>query len=185
MNSASNSNIVQNCFGLPDDLVILSPYSQQWPVLFGEEKQRIAEALDTLMPNIIHIGSTAVPGLTAKPIIDIAIGIENSSCRHAATCLLELIGYKGHGEKGIPGRLFFTFGDPRTFHVHLVETHGVIWNRHILFKERLIAFPEIADAYVDLKTRLAMEFPRNRESYTLGKANFIEKTLETARDSVS
>lgn len=164
-----------------DNIVMLKEYSDQWPVLFHQERQRILQVLEPLTPNVEHIGSTAVPGMPAKPIVDIAVGIENLANLQDVIELLETIGYISKGEMGIPGRQFLTFGNPIRFHLHLVQLKGEIWSEHMLFRTKLITDRDLAERYIKIKKDLAARFPNNRKAYTVGKANFIESALADSR----
>ena len=106
--------------------VVVVDYDPRWPRQFEEEKARIVAALGDVMEGVVaieHVGSTAVPGLAAKPIIDIIPGVRDLS--YGGLCIqpLERLDYEYLGEMGIPGRFYFRKGDPRTHHLHLV-LHG-------------------------------------------------------------
>jgi GrpB-like predicted nucleotidyltransferase (UPF0157 family) len=169
--------------GLPSHVVKLARYNPNWPQLFIEEKQRVAGLLAKLNPQIEHIGSTSVPGMDAKPVIDIMLGIKGPEDIDAAEAALLDRGYVSHGEKGIPGRLFFTYGEPPTLHLHMVTYNGPLWKGHLLFRDTLTFNKKLADSYVSLKINLAKQFPTDRQSYTAGKADFIESVLRKARVS--
>jgi GrpB-like predicted nucleotidyltransferase (UPF0157 family) len=128
-----------------------------------------------------HIGSTAVPGLNAKPVIDIMLGLKRGADLYNAQAVLSTLGYVCQGEKGIAGRLFFTQGDPCTHHLHLVEYGGEFWHEHILFRDELIRDHNAAEDYLNIKLTLAKLYPNNREQYTDGKAAVIERILATAK----
>jgi GrpB-like predicted nucleotidyltransferase (UPF0157 family) len=129
------------------DTVVLVPYDEAWPSLFVEERVRIERALGSWVEAIEHVGSTAVPGLTAKPILDIMVGV--SSLRDAKRCIgpLEQLGYEYRGEAGVPGRLFFRKGNPKTHHLHVTEIGSEFWERHPVFRDYLRAHPETARNY--------------------------------------
>lgn len=182
MQTASSTPYPQNRYlGLKDNLVVLKEYSDQWPVLFHQEQQRILHALEVLAPAVEHIGSTAIPGMPAKPIVDIAVGIENPRFIQDAIDLLQTIDYISKGEMGIPGREFFTLGNPISYHLHLVQLNGPIWSEHLLFREKLTTDADLASRYVEIKKDLAARYPSNRKAYTVGKANFIESALADSR----
>jgi GrpB-like predicted nucleotidyltransferase (UPF0157 family) len=130
---------------------------------------------------IEHTGSTAVPGLAAKPIIDILAGLRTEDARPAAIAALEAAGYVHRGEQEIPGRDFFRRGDPRQFHVHLTAVGSAFWTDHLAFRDWLRAHPDSAAQYAELKLRLAARFPRDREAYIAGKTNFVADVLRVAR----
>lgn len=133
-----------------------------------------------------HVGSTAVPGLAAKPIIDILIGLRLAD---AVPCiaLLEGLGYEYLPEREIdtPERRFLARPKtkPRTHHIHIVEAGSDFWERHILFRDYLRTRGEAAKEYEALKRSLAAEFRQNREAYTEGKTEFIRRVEATARSS--
>ncbi len=179
--SSSAGFFTRGGLGLPSHAVKLTPYNPHWPQLFTEEKQRVEAALAPLSVHVEHIGSTSVPGIEAKPVIDLMLGIHWPEDIDAAESALQRRGYISHGEKGIPGRLFFTFGEPPTLHLHMVSYGSSLWQGHLMFRDALISDNELAREYVDVKVNLAKQFPMDRQSYTAGKADFIEKVLERAR----
>jgi GrpB-like predicted nucleotidyltransferase (UPF0157 family) len=122
-----------------------------------------------------------VPGLAAKPIVDILAGRPPGSPLEPYVRALVGAGYVHRGEQGIPGREFFRLGVPRTHHVHLVETGSAFWRDHLAFRDALRERPELAAAYQALKLRLAAEHPRDRERYTDGKGAFVLEVLAMAR----
>lgn len=168
--------------GLEHRQVRLAPYSPYWPAIFQKEKMRLAEVLAPLPFVAEHIGSTAVKGMCAKPIVDAAVGIPPGQNWEAYRRRLERLGYTHHGEKGVPGRQFFSAGEPCLFHIHLVELDSELWKNHLLFRDYLRAQPSVARQYEQLKIRLAEQFRHDRDSYTCAKADFINTTLANARD---
>jgi len=156
------------------------PHSELWHQLFAEEETQLRNAIGAQVVAIEHVGSTAVCGLAAKPIIDIAVAVREIADAEKCVTQLAGIGYKSRGELGIPGRRYFTKGDPRTHHLHLVELDGALWRSHLLFRDYLRQHPEVAKEYENLKTELARKYAENREAYTEGKAAFIEDVLKAA-----
>lgn len=169
--------------GLDPAVVRLLMYSQEWPVFYAREVERFRLAFRDIPVQVAHIGSTAVPSMMAKPVIDILLGYSEVQDRDDISERLVLLGYDSHGEKGVPGRLFFTFGSPTVYHVHLVKYDGVIWRGHLLFRDCLRNHPRVAAEYTKLKQSLAQRFPEDRDSYTRGKADFIEKTISAGNAS--
>jgi GrpB-like predicted nucleotidyltransferase (UPF0157 family) len=167
--------------GLESGLVRLVPYQVDWPRLFAVEKERLQVALGDHVLDIQHVGSTAVPGLPAKPIIDIAIAVENFE--KAVVCIqpIENLGYTYRGENGIPRRHYFRKGDPRTHHIHMNQITGVDWENQILFRDYLIRHPEAVQAYAALKISLAQKYPADREQYLFEKSPLIQQILHKAR----
>ncbi len=165
--------------------VLIVDYDSRWPALFEEEKARILTALGPWVADVQHVGSTAVPGLAAKPIIDIMVAIGRSD--EMILCITPLItlGYECLGEYGIPGRIFFRKrtdrpapgqmhrGIGRTHHVHMFPAAHAEWGRHIDFRDYLRAHPDVLRDYESLKRELAAQFPTDMEAYTDAKTEFI------------
>ena len=163
--------------------VEVAEYDPAWPVLFERERGLIAGALGDLVDAIEHVGSTAVPGLGAKPVIDLMIGVRDLADGERCVGPLEGLGYEYKGEYGIPGRLYFrklTKGR-RSHQIHMVESVSDLWERHLLFRDYLREHPDEAEAYYELKIRLAAEFRTDRDGYTEAKTRFIEAALAKAR----
>ncbi|MFQ6000681.1 MAG: GrpB family protein [Anaerolineae bacterium] len=162
----------------------LVDYDPKWPILYEEEKASILGAIGDFILDIQHIGSTAVPGLGAKPIIDIMVAIRGLALIEKCIQPLQTIGYEYRGEYGIPGRHFFRKppGDlgGRTHHLHMVERESDFWERHILFRDSLRAHPEEAQRYYELKKQLAAKFVSDRDAYTDAKTSFIESVFKKA-----
>lgn len=169
--------------GLEAGAVKISPYREEWHSLFLEEKRRLQAVIGEFVLDIQHVGSTSIPGMPAKPIIDLGVAVENFE--RAAVCIepLEGLGYVYRGENGIPRRHYFSKGDPRTHHLHMNEISSLDWENHILFRDFLIDHPELAGEYARLKMELAGRFPLDREAYLDGKGPFIERVLRLARRS--
>lgn len=170
--------------GLERGVVRLVPYDPGWAVLFEEEKTRVSQALGDLALDIQHVGSTAIPGGVAKPIIDIGIAVESFEAAFACVKPMEDLGYGYAGENGIPRRHYFVKHNPATtHHIHMFEFTSNQWRDHILFRDYMRSHPEAVQAYTDLKLQLLEQFPMNREAYTEGKAEFIRSIVETASES--
>jgi GrpB-like predicted nucleotidyltransferase (UPF0157 family) len=166
--------------GLESGAVRLAPYSDAWPGLFRREADRIRDALVPLPLRLEHMGSTAVPGLCAKPIIDIVAGYPAGATPRAYIERLVRAGYIHRGEQEIPGREFFRLGVLRTHHVNLVVEGGDFWRMHLVFRDRLRGNDAARDAYGTLKLALAARYPFDREAYIAGKAPFVAATLAAA-----
>lgn len=155
--------------------------------MYEEERDRILAVVGDLIVAVEHIGSTAVPGLGAKPIIDIMPAVR--SLVDAEQCIgpLEGIGYEYVPEYNelIPERRYFHRGpeDARTVHLHMVEQTSEFWERHLLFRDWLRTHPEDALEYYSLKKELAARFGRDREGFTNAKGPFIESTVARARSA--
>ncbi len=164
-----------------EDPIIVVDYDDNWLIQYQQEKIKILNVLGDTVEDIQHIGSTSVPGLAAKPIIDIAIGLRQLPPSLVQISALEKLDYLYLGEAGIPGRHFFRKGIPITHHLHVVIWGGEVWERHILFRDFLGTHPEAAEQYATLKRDLAIQFRLDRERYTSSKAPLIEQFLAHAK----
>lgn len=169
--------------GLPDDIVQVHAYDTGWTALFQAERERIAAAIGGDVLDIQHVGSTSIPGMIAKPILDIGVAVANFE--HAAVCIapLQALGYEYRGEYGIPRRHYFVKGEPCAYHLHMVERESDDWRTMTDFRDYLIRHPELARTYAELKQRLAQQFADDRPAYQAGKAAFIEQILQQAAQS--
>ncbi len=165
--------------------VVIVDYDPRWPAMYEEERQRILDATGDLIVAMEHIGSTAVPGVGAKPIIDLMAAVD--SLADAEKCIepLKTVGYEYVPEYNeiMPERRYFHKGPParRTHHLHMVELTGDFWTRHLLFRDYLRAHPKEAQEYHRLKKELSARYGRDREGYTEAKASFIESVIAKAQ----
>jgi GrpB-like predicted nucleotidyltransferase (UPF0157 family) len=167
--------------GLERGTVRLLPYDPRWVELFAAEAEKIRAALGDELPLALeHMGSTAVPGLAAKPIIDILGGYPPDAQVGRYIEPLVRAGYVHRGEREIPGREFFRRGEPRSYHLHVTVHGGTFWREHLAFRDVLRARPDIRDAYAALKFELARRFPRDREAYIEGKTAFVRQVVAEA-----
>ncbi|HEY8562144.1 MAG TPA: GrpB family protein [Pyrinomonadaceae bacterium] len=169
--------------GLERGIVKLLPHDERWHELFAEEKARISDVVGDFVVSIEHIGSTSVCGLAAKPILDIAIAIEDKASGKHCVAPLENIGYVYRGENGIPGRFYFVKGkaERRTHHLHVLLEGSEELKNHLAFRDHLRTNRDAAAEYDRIKTELAEKYPHDRDSYLDGKTEFIEKILKAAR----
>lgn len=156
-------------------------YDPRWPALFALERDRLATALGRYAVEIQHVGSTSVPGLAAKPVIDIAIGITAYPWPGAPIDAAVALGYEHKGEHGIPRRHYFRKGAPRTHHVHVLELDSEQYTGHILFRDYLRGRPDVARQYEVLKRSLAGAVQGDHRAYEEGKADFIRDIIARAR----
>lgn len=161
--------------------VVLVPYDPLWPEEFQAEAGRIGKVCHELEVRVEHVGSTAVPGLSAKPIIDIATGVPPRAEREPYIQALKEIGYDHWGAHGIPGRDFFVRGSPRSHHVHMVSWSSDVWHDHILFRDFLRGNPTVMLEYEILKRQLAIAHANDRSKYQAEKGPFIQAVLRQAR----
>jgi GrpB-like predicted nucleotidyltransferase (UPF0157 family) len=169
--------------GLKRGVVVLKEHNKKWSKLFDIEAKIISSAISDHLVDIQHIGSTAIPHTVAKPIIDIAVAIDDLSNIKQIINLLEEGGYEYRGEQGVPDRHLFVKGDEecRTHHIHVMVKTSYEWKRHILFRDYLRQHPSEAKRYSELKKKLASKFEFDREKYTNGKEEFILGIIEKAK----
>lgn len=160
--------------------VELRDYDPSWAEIFEAERMLIAPIFDGRALGIEHIGSTSVPDLCAKPIVDVLVGLRELALSQEDIDAMEDLGYEYMGEFGVPGRLYFRKGEPRTHHVHVVEHGGDHWERQLLFRDALRADPEERKRYDAFKRQLAAE-GHPREVYTELKTPFIREVEARAR----
>jgi GrpB-like predicted nucleotidyltransferase (UPF0157 family) len=174
--------MAEMALGLESGRVRVVPYNEAWPGLYAAEIERVSRVLAAADVSIVfeHMGSTAVPGLAAKPIIDNLAGVRDEEDRTAAIAALQAAGYVHRGEQGIPGRNFLRLGDPRQYHVHLTQVDSAFWHDHRTFRDWLRTHADAAAEYVTLKYVLAQRYPTDREAYIAGKTAFVESVLRAA-----
>lgn len=163
--------------GLTRGTVALSPHREEWHRLFADERRRILNAIGDRRLPVEHIGSTAICGIAAKPILDIMVGTPEYAPELPFVKDLEAIGYEYKGENGVPERHFFGKGVPRTVHLNIVRRGGNFWLSHLAFRDYLRNDREAAREYELVKLSLAERFSNDRESYTNGKLAFVARIL--------
>jgi GrpB-like predicted nucleotidyltransferase (UPF0157 family) len=151
-------------------------YDPAWPQLFEFECEELCRTLGAVAVSIHHIGSTAVPGLAAKPVIDIVVQVTRLIDMDCHESHMMGIGYEPKGEFGIPGRRFFQKGgDNHTHHVHAFAQGDPHVFRHIVFRDYLKLNPNVATEYGELKRRVAQGCHNDIEVYRQGKDAFIKR----------
>jgi GrpB-like predicted nucleotidyltransferase (UPF0157 family) len=165
----------------PTEAVVVVDYDPRWPSLFDLESRRVASALGEPVVAVEHIGSTAVPGLAAKPIVDMLVGLRTLALPAGAVEAMDELGYEFMGENGIPGRLFFRKGRPRTHHVHAVLLGSDLWDRHLAFRDYLRAHADEAEDYEEFKLRLVHAVGGDRDRYVDGKDAYASALERRAR----
>ncbi|MCA0987135.1 GrpB family protein [Guptibacillus algicola] len=164
--------------------VHLVEYDVTWKKTFEEEKQSILHAVQEKVVAIEHIGSTSIEGLSAKPIIDIAVGVHHLDEVDSMKEPLERAGYEYIHKPELEDRRFFRkggWGNGKT-HVHVCEYGGSQWKEKLAFRDYLRAHPALAKEYEELKQTLASRYKDDRPTYTSEKEPFIKKVLERAKD---
>ncbi|HDX9489613.1 hypothetical protein CN300_23060 [Bacillus thuringiensis] len=163
--------------------IVVVPHENHW----SEKFQMEAERLKTAMPETVkihHIGSTSVPGLAAKPIIDMIMEVESIERVDRWNERFIELGYIVKGENGISGRRFFIHGteEKRSYHLHVFEKGNPEIVRHLAFRDYMMAHCEEAEAYATLKKELAEKYTYDGTLYTEGKNKFVRNVDEKAKE---
>jgi len=164
--------------GLKHNTNLLVDYDPEWPAEFAREHERLAEAIGHIAKGIEHYGSTAVPGLRAKPILDIIVALDPLSDWEACHDPLLALGYDYAAHAGVPGHYIFGRGrdaTERTHLVHLVELGGYSWVSNLALRDALRSDPELRREYVALKEQAVSEAPESRARYNVLKGAFIDR----------
>jgi GrpB-like predicted nucleotidyltransferase (UPF0157 family) len=166
--------------------VVVVPHDPRWVEQFREEAARVAAALGANVVAVHHIGSTAIPTICAKPILDLLVEVADVGAIDDRDPAMKALGYEPRGEFGIPGRRFFRKDDDRgirTHHVHAFAAADAQVTRHLAFRDFLSAHPDWARRYDELKRRLVAECDGDIERYMDGKDPFIKEVdaLASAR----
>lgn len=168
--------------GLKRHTVQVVEHRPEWSALFAAEARALRLAAGELAADIQHVGSTAVPGLPAKPIIDVAIAIHSRAVIPELAARLVAAGYIDRGDGGADGGWLLVKEpkpDIRSFHLHLVEASDPQWRNYLVFRDALRRDATLRDRYAALKHELAGQFAGNRRSYTAAKHDFIRNVLHT------
>jgi GrpB-like predicted nucleotidyltransferase (UPF0157 family) len=162
-------------------VLVIAEYDPGWPGKYELERQAIVRAMGPYIAHIEHIGSTSIPGLGAKPIIDIGIDLNAYPLPAEAIAAMEALGYDHMGENGIAGRHYFRKGNPRSYQVHSYSPGNPEWEAHILFRDYLRAHPDAVRQYEQLKRELAARHT-DGNAYAADKTDFVRKTLALATE---
>lgn len=157
----------------------IAAYDAAWPRLFDEERARLESVLRPWLAGPVeHIGSTAVPGLAAKPVIDIMAAVRDLASSHGARVAVTALGYVHFPYRVDVMHWFCKPSDARrTHHLHLVPVDSPLWADRLLFRDRLRRSPAIAAEYAALKRALATKHRLDREAYTDAKSDFVRSIL--------
>lgn len=164
--------------GLPRGVVFLVPWSVEWVKEFEMEKKRIVEVIGQYTVNVHHIGSTAVKGLSAKPIIDIAIEIDDFLDGEQCVTALEGLGYSYKGTNVLPERHYFNKGEPRTHQIHMYQTGNRYLLEQLNFRDYLRSNELVRSEYEQLKLNLSILNKNEKHKYAEGKTDFVQLILE-------
>lgn len=167
-----------------DEKITLVSYDFLWLKLYSSEAMRIRAKLGSQIIELEHIGSTAIPNIIAKPIIDIMIGVENlSKAEHVVLSLCEL-GYEYLGAAGVPGRLYFRLRNEQSFNVALCQYLGEIWINNLLFRDYLRKHTDIANDYSLIKLKAVESGATTLLDYSNFKSAFINKIMNKAKNEI-
>jgi len=168
--------------GLKRGTVKLLPHDKKWASTFEKEKERLLGNLGKYIVDIQHVGSTSVPGLDAKPIIDMAAGLKRFKDAKKLIKPLDKLGY--HFYREFQKQILFAKGPDakRTHYLHVMRYNGAKWKTDKLFREYLASHPKRAKQYASLKKQLAKQHPDDREKYSTGKDKFIKETIKLANN---
>jgi GrpB-like predicted nucleotidyltransferase (UPF0157 family) len=185
------NSLKERVFKAAQEEITLVPYNPEWPQMFEQEKNHLLSCLPrSLIKRIEHFGSTAVPNLSAKPIIDMLV--EVTSLEEAKNRIVPLLTFQGYeyfwrptwGDDVPPYYAWFIKRDAqghRTHHIHMVEHDFEHWDR-LLFRDYLKTHPAVAQEYTNLKLHLTDSFANNRVAYTQAKTEFITKITQKAKE---
>ena len=165
--------------------VIVAPHSPHWAEMFRTESDLVCQALGPNAVAIHHIGSTSIPRIFAKPIIDMLVEAADLAAVDHHNASMEALGYEVMGECGIPGRRYFRKDNAegnRTHHVHTFAAGTNDVERHLAFRDFMRAHPTLAEQYSDLKRKLARVYPNSIEQYMDGKDGFIKEVERRAAE---
>lgn len=173
--------------GLKRGTVKLMPYDYEWKELYKKEEKLLYSLIGDYIADIQHVGSTSIEGLTAKPIMDIAVGVKSLKTAEDFKDILEGAGYKCRGDAGIPGRVFFVKGndDFQTHYLHIEVYKGPLWENHIYFRDYLCSDEKVKEQYLKLKKVLAEKYSDDRYAYTNEKNEFITAVMKKAKEKYS
>jgi len=153
------------------------------PKLFEKEKKLLLKNFKNIILEIGHGGSTAIPNIPAKPIIDMFAVVKSLNKAKSMKGDLEKLGYEYRGADGVKERILYVKGKPelRTHHLQLVERESGEWKNHILIKDYFLKYPKVAKNYAELKVKLAKKYPEDRKAYSHGKNAFIKSVIKKAK----
>lgn len=169
---------------MTEEAVKLVPYDESWPIRFEQERAVLHGLIQRwVVGTIEHVGSTVVPGLAAKPVIDIMAGVDSLAASREAIPVLRQIEYCYFPYRA-DAMHWFCKPSPsfRTHHLHLVPFGSRLWVERLAFRDYLRLHADVAAEYAELKLRLAEQYRLDREAYTVAKGPFIERIVKLARE---
>ena len=172
--------------GLKRGTVALKKHQDEWAVAFEEEKENLKKLVGDIALNIQHTGSTSIPNLSAKPIIDILMAVHSLSEVSKIRAALEGAGYEYRENGSDDIQVLFAKGpeERRTHYLHITTLGSSEWKNSLAFRDYLRTHPEEMERYEALKQKLAAQYPDNRAMYTAGKKDYFEEVFKKAQDNV-
>ncbi len=165
-----------------DEAICVVPHNPEWFEQFSHERDSLQKILEDIVVDVRHIGSTAVSGMVAKPIIDIMLGLRSLAVDTTFINQMETLGYEYLGEAGVSGRLYFRKRNPLAFNVHVVEWKGIIWQNNLRLREYLRENPNLAAKYGQYKLALLDRGVKTLLEYSELKASFLTELLQQAQN---
>lgn len=161
-----------------DEKIQLVPYDPAWKEIFKKEALRIRKKLQNQIVEIQHIGSTAIPNIYAKPIIDIMISVKNLKKTKQVRSDLVTLGYEYLGNANVAGRLAFRMRNSHNFNIALCRHQGKIWQNNIIFRDLLLSHPDMAKSYSEIKKKIFAAGADTLLVYSDKKHVFIDKIIK-------
>ena len=158
----------------------LTSYTNQWAATFQQEKDKLLTLLGIDAFDIQHIGSTAIPGIASKPVVDIMVLLPSIQNVFKYLDSLHNLGYTHSKERSSTERYFFTKGNPVTIHLSLTDKTTSYWDRQLAFRDYLLEHPDTAKEYEILKHSLIERYPSGKDEYSYGKSEFVAAVLKKA-----
>jgi GrpB-like predicted nucleotidyltransferase (UPF0157 family) len=168
---------------MPKPAIVLMPYDPGWAQAFEQARTAIIRACGEHVLEVLHIGSTAIPGIAAKPVIDMMPLLRRHEDGFACVRAMAALGFEFRGDAGLGGRHYFIKGQPRTHHVHMYQSDHPEVGRHIRFRDYLRQHPDQAFAYEALKRELAARFGSDTRAYSAAKSEFCARIEQLALDA--
>jgi GrpB-like predicted nucleotidyltransferase (UPF0157 family) len=160
----------------------LHSYTRIWALKFRKEQALLKLLLGDVILDIQHIGSTSIPGMVARPIIDILLSISDYDTGYEQAKIIERLGYQYVGENSELRQYLLTKGDPTTYHLYVVERENKTWKTRIVFRDWIKYCTHAARDYADIKRRLSRQFSQDLITYQKEKGDFIQRTLREAEN---
>ena len=168
---------------MPKPPIVLMPHAPQWAQAFEEARSAIVAACGAYVLDVLHVGSTAILGIAAKPVIDMMPLLARHEDGFACVPAMAALGFEFRGDGGLSGRHYFIKGQPRTHHVHMYASDHPEVGRHIRFRDYLRQHPEQASAYEALKRELAARCGGDTRAYSDAKSEFCARIDRLALDA--